>query len=407
MHDETRRRPIANALRWRIRPPAGSMLRHHPARIAALAAIVATGCDGAGVTGPPPVELQAIEIAGGLTQPVHLTAAPNDDRLFVAERTGRIRVIEDGVLLETSFLDLSADVEWGVNEQGLLSVAFHPDYESNGQFYVNYTGEGGATRVERYNVSADPNVADPASAQLVLTEPQPGPKHNSGLLTFGPDGMLYIGMGDGDSAGDPFDNGQDPGTLHGTLLRIDVDGGEPYAVPPDNPYVDEPDWRPEIWAIGLRNPWRFSFDPESKMLFVADVGQNDIEEINAQPASEPGLNYGWNIMEGSDCYRSSDCDTTDLVLPVLEFDHDAGCSAVIGGFVYRGEALRELRGHYFYGNYCSGAVHTFRLTDDGEVTDEREWPLDPLGSTTSIGQDAAGEVYVVVQEGIVYRLAPS
>lgn len=354
------------------------------ARCAAVAAIAAAGCgDGSAVVLPPgDTELEAVEVASGLTQPVHLTAPPNDDRLFVVEQPGRIRIIEDGVLLATPFLDITTDVlSSGNNERGMFSVAFHPDYASNGEFFVNYTGDRGATRVERYSVSDDPDVADPASANLILTVSQPFATHNGGLTVFGPNGMLYIGMGDG--------------------------GGEPYAVPADNPFVGVTDARPEIWAIGLRNPWRFSFDPETETLYVADVGQNRREEINAQPASEGGVNYGWNITEGSLCFEpASGCDTTDLALPVLEYDNSATQCSVTGGHVYRGAAFPDLQGHYFHGDFCRGTVRSFRLTDEGVVEDEREWQLGTLGSITSFGEDADRELYVVVREGTVYRLEP-
>lgn len=380
-------------------------------RLACFAGMIAAaggagaGCgDGTGVLPPQDTELQAVKVASGREDPVHLTSPANDDRLFVVEQPGRIRIIEDGTLLATPFLDITSDVVSG-NERGLLSVAFHPQYQSNGLFYVNYTGDGGATRVERYRVSGDPNVADPGSAQLILTVPQPFGNHNGGMITFGPDGMLYIGMGDGGSGGDPQGNGQDARTLLGALLRIDVDGGEPYAVPPDNPFVGVVDARPEIWAIGLRNPWRFSFDPESGRLYIADVGQNRREEINAQPASEGGLNYGWNVMEGSRCFEpASDCDTAGLVPPVFEYDNTATQCSVTGGHVYRGEALPELQGHYFFGDYCGGTVTSFRLDDDGEAMAEREWDLGALGSITSFGEDSDRELYVVVHQGTVYRL---
>lgn len=388
----------------------GSRTEHDlHARFATAVAIGIIGCGDGSAAGPAPdVELRAVEVASGLTSPVHLTAAPDDARLFVVEQPGRVRIIQDGVVLPTPFLDIAADVEDG-GERGLLSVAFHPAHESNGFFFVNYTGQGGATRVERYRVSdADPNLADPASAQLVLSVAQPFGNHNGGLIKFGPDGMLYIGMGDGGSGGDPAGHGQNPGTLLGAMLRIDVDGAAPYEVPADNPFVDQPGARDEIWAIGLRNPWRFSFDLESGLLYIADVGQNRREEINAQPASEGGLNYGWNIVEGSLCFSpSTGCEMSGLVMPVLDYSNSQaqGCS-VTGGYVYRGTMLPELQGHYFHGDYCRGVVRSFRLTTGGTVTDEIEWSLGTLGSITSFGEDSDRELYVVVREGRVYRLEP-
>jgi glucose/arabinose dehydrogenase len=352
---------------------------------------------------PPDFVLHAVEIASGLAQPVHLTTPPDDSRLFIVEQPGRIRIVENGALLPTPFLDIAAQVVSG-GERGLLSVAFHPQYASNGFLYVNYTGAGGETRVERYRVSSDRNRADPASARLVLSVPQPFANHNGGLVKFGPDGMLYIGMGDGGSGGDPLEHGQNPGTLLGALLRIDVDGAEPYRVPPDNPFVGSPGARPESWAIGLRNPWRFSFDPESGLLYIADVGQNRREEINAQPAAQGGLNYGWNVMEGSTCFRPpAGCDSDGLVLPLHEYPNPSqGCS-VTGGYVYRG-SIPELRGHYFFGDYCRGTVRSFRRTAQGDVADLREWDLGTLGSISSFGVDASGELYVVAHQGRVFRL---
>jgi hypothetical protein len=246
-------------------------------------------------------------------------------------------------------------------------------------------------------------VADPGSAHLILTVPQPEANHNGGLLKFGPDGMLFIGMGDGGGAGDPHDNGQDPGTLLGALLRIDVNSADPYSIPPDNPYVGMTGARPEIWAIGLRNPWRFSFDHTAELLYLADVGQNRLEEINARPADEAGINYGWNTMEGSECFEpNSGCDQTGLTLPVHEYPTDDGC-AVTGGYVYRGDAIRELRGTYFYGDYCNGQVSSFRLLN-GAATEHRDWDLGSLGNIASFGEDAAGELYILDRGGRVFRL---
>jgi glucose/arabinose dehydrogenase len=365
-------------------------------------------CGGTPGTDPPPpdAELRAIQVAEGLRSPVYLTSPPDDERLFIVEQVGRIRILKNGDLLPTPFLDITDRVVSG-GERGLLSVAFHPDYGSNGAFFVNYTGAGGATRVERYQASSDPDRADVESAQLVLTAAQRYSNHNGGLVKFGPDGMLYVGMGDGGSGGDPQGHGQNRSTLLGALLRLDVDAAVPYGIPADNPYLGAVGARPEIWATGLRNPWRFSFDFEEDMIYIADVGQNRLEEINARPAADGGLNYGWNLMEGSACYPSgSNCDARDLVLPVLDYGNSAqGCS-VTGGYVYRGSALPQLRGHYFYGDYCRGAVRSFRLTADGEAVDRREWPLGQLGSISSFGEDSARELYVVVHQGRIYRLEP-
>lgn len=374
-------------------------------------ALVIVGCASdspqePGVPGNGQVDLRAVEVARGLSSPVYVTTPPSDARLFVVEQPGRIRIMEDGQLLTNPFLDITSKVRDG-GERGLLSVAFHPEYATNGFFYVNYTGSDGATRIERYRISSDPNRADDASAHLLLTVPQPFPNHNGGLVKFGPDGMLYIGMGDGGSGGDPHEHGQNRTTLLGAMLRIDVDAGDSYGIPADNPYAADPDARSEIWAIGLRNPWRFSFDQEAGHLYIADVGQKRREEINAVSLTEAGLNFGWDVTEGSLCHEpSSSCTRTDLIEPIFDYPNPGeGCS-VVGGYVYRGEALPELKGHYFYGDFCKGTVRSFRLSQDLQPTDHNTWSLGTLGQITSFGQDASGELYVAVKEGRLYRLSP-
>jgi glucose/arabinose dehydrogenase len=345
------------------------------------------------------------EVAAGLSNPLLLTAPPADDRLFVVEQVGRVRVIEGGQLLPTPFLDVSALITSG-GERGLLGLAFHPSYAQNGYLYVDYTDLQGDTRVVRYTVSGDRNRADPGSATLILTVDQPFPNHNGGLVTFGPDGMLYVGMGDGGSGGDPAGNGQNLRALLGKLLRLDVDGGSPYAVPPDNPFVGRADARPEIWALGLRNPWRFSFDRTAGLLYVADVGQNAREEVSIAAASEAGVNYGWNVTEGSECFGTAACDRTGLRLPVVEYDHSAGDCSITGGYVYRGSdpALASVRGHYFYSDFCGGWLRSFRVSADGSVADRREWSVGELGNVLSFGEDAAGALYVLTGGGRVYAL---
>jgi len=359
-----------------------------------------TACSEPGSPDPGPVRLDTQVVATGLTDPLYLTAPPGDQRLFVVEQPGRVRIVADGSLLATPFLDIRDRVLAG-GERGLLSVAFHPRYGTNGYVYVDYTDASGDTRVERYRVSADPNVADKASAKLILSVDQPYANHNGGLVLFGPDGMLYIGLGDGGSGGDPHGFGQNRGVLLGKLLRIDVDRGDPYAIPADNPFVGMSGVLGEIWAYGLRNPWRFAFDREAGLLYIADVGQNRREEVDVAPASAGGLNYGWNVMEGDECYGASTCDRSGLTLPVLTYGHSDGCS-ITGGFVYRGERMAALRGHYFYSDYCGGWVRSFR--HDGGVTDERDWGIGDLGSIQSFGEDAAGELYLLSKNGHVYRL---
>lgn len=370
------------------------------------AALAVLGCAEAASPqnrGEPSAELRLQQVAAGLASPVFLTAPTEDERLFVIEQAGRVRIIEGGSLLEAPFLDIVSRVRSG-GERGLLGLAFHPRYASNGFFYLNYTDRNGDTRVERHTVSNDRNRADPASALLILAVAQPFGNHNGGMIAFGPDGMLYIGMGDGGSGGDPQGNGQNRGTLLGALLRIDVDGDTPYAIPADNPFVGQAGVRPEIWAYGLRNPWRFAFDRGADLLYIADVGQNAFEEVNAVDSRTPGLNYGWKIMEGAHCFGSSNCSQSGLVLPVVEYGHGDGCS-VTGGFAYRGSALPALHGHYFYADYCSGWVRSFRLEGD-RVADETQWSFGNIGSIPSFGEDSAGELYVLTGQGTVYRIVP-
>lgn len=366
--------------------------------------LVAAGCTQTTDTDrdePGATRLAARVVASGLQDPVHVASPTGDARLFIVEQVGRIRVVRDGRLLERPFLDITDRVRAG-GERGLLSVAFHPDYAENGYFYVDYTDRQGHTNVERYRVTTDPDSADPASAHRILFVEQPYANHNGGLVAFGPDGMLYVGMGDGGSGGDPHGAGQNLDTYLGKLLRLDVDGGDPFAIPSDNPFADQPGPRALVWAWGLRNPWRFSWDG-SAHVFVADVGQNRYEELNAQPADAGGLDYGWNVMEAGHCFEPSrGCDRTDRVLPVHEYDHDDGCS-VTGGHVYRGDAVPDVRGHYFYADWCGGWIRSFRLEDDAAV-DHRTWDVGDVGRVTSFGVDAAGELYFTSGNGGVYRL---
>lgn len=363
----------------------------------ALAVLACVGC--AQPTAPAQLALEPV--ASGLADPLYLTAPPSDPRLFIVEQAGRIRIVENGRLLSLPFLDVRDRVRSG-GEQGLLSMAFHPAYSANGSFYVNYTDLNGDTRIERYQVSGDPNVADPTSAKLMLAVAQPYANHNGGHILFGPDGMLYIGMGDGGSGGDPHGYGQSLATLLGKLLRIDVDGGDPYAIPPDNPFAAAAGTRGEIWAYGLRNPWRIAFDRAAGLLYVADVGQNLWEEVSVVPASRGGLNYGWNIMEGAHCYTDPGCASVGLVLPALDYGHADGCS-ITGGVVYRGSRSPALAGHYFYSDYCRGWLKSFTYAD-GRVAGRRTWDVAGLGNVLSFGEDAAGEVYVLSANGNVWRL---
>ena len=348
--------------------------------------------------------LQAVEIASGLANPLHLTAPAGDDRLFVVEQAGRIRVIEDGLLLAEPFLDLSESVNF-IGEGGLLGLAFDPDYATTGRFWVHYTdaADAGAVVVARYEASDDPNTADATSAAEVLRIDQPTLSHNGGQLEFGPDGMLYISIGDGGEYEDPQGHAQNPGTLLGTILRIDVRAADPYAIPQDNPFSSG-GGRPEVWAYGLRNPWRFAIDADSELMFVTDVGQHEWEEINAVPAGAAPVNYGWNVMEASHCFNAATCDTEGLTEPVLEYSHSEGCS-VIGGYVYRGERLTGLQGDYFFGDYCQGWVHSLRMVN-GAATDRHDWRTGFIGHILGFGRDDAGELYVMTTTGSVYRLDP-
>ena len=349
-------------------------------------------------------------VALGLDQPVYLTGAPGDTtRLFVVERPGRIRIIRNGQVEPQPFLDITP-LTSTEGERGLLSFAFHPDYPQNGFFFVYHTDvPGGNTRVVRYQVSGDPDVADPASAKLILGVNQPFSNHNGGQIAFGPDGRLYIGLGDGGSANDPLGSGQDLASLLGTILRIDVDNGDPFAIPADNPFVGNTNARAEIWVSGLRNPWRFSFDRQTGDLYIADVGQDEVEEIDVQPASSSGgENYGWNAMEGSRCFQAASCDQTGLTLPVLEYLHDSqgGCS-VTGGYVYRGTRIPGLAGRYFYADFCSQFVRSFAFAAGAATSPaDSTQDLGPAGGISSFGEDTNGELYILTIEGGVFKIVP-
>jgi hypothetical protein len=370
-------------------------------RLVMLTAVTLAACSDDG-TGPiePVEDLQAVEIVSGLVSPVHLTSPGGDARLFVVDQPGVIYVVSNGTRLPTPFLDISDDVDFG-GERGLFSMAFDPEYESTGLFWVNYTDNAGDTRVERYRVSADPDVADPGSAELVLHVDQPASNHNGGQIAFGPDGMLYVGMGDGGGAGDLQNHGQNLSTLLGALLRIDV-RTLPYAIPADNPFAGSTAERPEIWGYGLRNPWRFSFDHVAGDIYIADVGQNQWEEINAVAVDDAAVNYGWRIMEGTRCFNATSCDQNGLTLPVHEYSHGEGCS-VTGGYVYRGEDLAGLQGHYFYSDFCAGFLRSFRVAG-GSAAEHREWDVGDLGNVLSFGEDSEGELYMLTGGGRVYRL---
>jgi glucose/arabinose dehydrogenase len=334
----------------------------------------------------------------GLSNPVFVThAGDSSDRLFVVEQSGRIRIVQNGTLVSTPFLNISNRLRSG-GEEGLLSVAFSPNYATNGRFYVFYTNQVGNLVIARYQVSSNANIADPNSEQIILTINHPTySNHNGGQLAFGPDGYLYIGTGDGGSGGDPANNAQNPNSLLGKILRIDVEspGVTTYAIPSTNPFGVDKDpnnlVRDEIWAWGLRNPWRFSFDRQSGDLFIADVGQGSYEEINYQPASSTGgENYGWRIMEGSQPFLSNGNDTAGLILPVAEYDHSQGIS-VTGGYVYRGTADPRLQGIYFYGDFGSGRIWGLRRNTTGWET---QMLLDSPYAVSTFGEDQQGNLYL-------------
>jgi glucose/arabinose dehydrogenase len=344
------------------------------------------------------------QFVGGLNQPVALTHA-GDSRLFITQQIGTVVIYDAAGLRTTPFLDIRSLVLSG-GERGLLSVAFHPHYSENGFFFVYYTNQSGNIVIARYKVSVtDPNRADAASGTILLTIPHPSfANHNGGQLQFGPDGYLYLGTGDGGSGGDPNNHGQDLTQLLGKILRIDVDHGLPYTLPASNPFFGQSSARNEIWAYGLRNPWRFSFDRENGDLWIGDVGQNAYEEVDLQPAtSVGGENYGWRRMEGFHCFNpSSNCTSASFTMPVLEYSHAGGACSITGGYRYRGTQIPALRGAYLYGDYCSGEI--WRADPSGAT-----WTSTRLFTTTlsisSFGEDSSGELYVLdVEKGIVYKI---
>lgn len=356
--------------------------------------------------------VQLRQVLSGLDNPVAVTHA-GDSRLFITLRGGRIVIVQGESLLPQPFLDIRERVNAAGFEQGLLSVAFHPRYSENGFFFVNYTNLQGDTVVERYQVSAgNPNQADPASRRTLLTIDQPFNNHNGGQLQFGPDGFLYIGMGDGGGAFDPACRAQNTDTLLGKLLRIDVDqnvSSAPfYGIPADNPFRGAGGLPDEVWASGLRNPWRFSFDRETGDLWIGDVGQAQREEISFQPAaSGGGENYGWKVMEGTRCSRRDacsdsvpQCDSPAYTDPVLEYDHETGCS-VTGGYVYRGASLPQLRGTYFFGDFCTGQVWAAARQGNGFVVRRL---AETAGQLSAFGEDQAGELFLVTLTGRLLRL---
>jgi glucose/arabinose dehydrogenase len=347
-------------------------------------------------------------VVSGLRNPLDLQSAPGDaERLYVVEQGGSIRVVRGGQLQAAAFLDVASRISSG-GERGLLGLAFHPQFAANRRFFVNYTNRAGDTHIAEFRASSA-DAADPASERILLVVAQPFSNHNGGGLAFDSSGRLLVALGDGGSGGDPQNNGQRLDTLLGKILRLDVDGAAPYGLPADNPFLQTPGARGEIWAYGLRNPWRIAFDRPTGDLYIGDVGQGRVEEVDIGTAAHHGgENYGWRLTEGSQCYNpASGCDRTGQTPPVYEYTHSEGCS-ITGGVVYRGCRVPALAGSYFFGDYCSGLVRSFRLAN-GIATELRDWTSGTrgIGAPTAFGLDAAGEVYVVDYDGELYRLEPA
>jgi glucose/arabinose dehydrogenase len=370
-----------------------------------LAFVIVVACNGYDAPVNPGVdpELRLDTVVIGLSHPLFVAAPPNDQaRLFIVERTGTIRIFKNGALLPTPFLDITSEVSSG-SEQGILGMAFAPNYATSGRFFLNYVDPQVQSVISRFTVSANADVADPASEDTLLTIDQPGGDHNGGTVAFGPDGYLYTSIGDGGCCGDPNGHGQDRTELLGSVLRVDVSGATGYTIPATNPWHADATFRHELWSYGLRNPWRFSFDRTTGDLYLADVGDNTREEVNVvSHLSNGGENFGWRITEGSQCFNGNPCSTTGITMPVLDYGHDQGC-AVMGGYVYRGNAIPSLRGTYFYADYCSGFVRSFRYVG-GAVTDQKDYAFFSGEQPNSFGEDAAGELYITTEGGNVYRI---
>jgi glucose/arabinose dehydrogenase len=356
------------------------------------------------------VQITLQPLAAKFDRPLYVThAADGSGRLFVVGKGGQIWIVQDGQARPAPFLDIGARVGSNGSEQGLLGLAFPPDFGQRRFFFVDYTDKNGDTVVSRFNLTQDPNRADPASEFRVLGVDQPAANHNGGMLAFGRDGYLYVGLGDGGGAGDTYHNGQNPASLLAKILRLDVTGdpSQPYRVPADNPWVNQ-DWagqkmRPEAWLIGLRNPWRFSFDRATGDLWVADVGQNQYEEVNFDQDDRSGLNFGWPIMEGLHCYSAANCATDGLVFPAREYTHAEGGCSITGGYVYRGQQFPALSGIYLYGDYCSGKL--WGLAGDGQGGWQNRLLLESNLRLSSFGEDEAGEVYVTdIGGGQLYHI---
>jgi glucose/arabinose dehydrogenase len=388
-------------------------------RIPALAAVLALAAPASAAQ-----DLRLAKVASGFDEPTYLLSLPGDaTRLFVLEKKGRLRLLRDGAPQERDVLDLRAKIS-DVSERGLLGMAFHPKFgRGNRWYFLHYSDRSGATVIARFELpepeSADrPLLADAASEKRIFRLEQPWPNHNGGTIAFGPlDGFLYLGLGDGGAADDPLNSGQDLGSLLGKILRFDVDRGDPYAIPADNPFVGVAGARPEIWAWGIRNAWRFCFDPENGDLWIGDIGQNKWEEIDWLPGGHPGgANFGWRVLEGTHDFNvPHGADVARMVPPVKELPHGPPLNhcSVTGGFVYRGAAMPWLQGSYFWADYCSNVIGTLRVDREGRVVEDvdRTAQLDPEGrlrSIASFGEDAAGELYVLsLSQGTIWKVVPA
>ncbi len=392
-------------------------MRQVPTAVVAFLVMLAmVACDGGSdspaTTPTPPLpaggtatfQVTLEKVASGFAKPLYLVEPPDGSgRLFVVEQAGKIRILKDGAIASQPFLDAGSLITTGGAEQGLLGLAFHPKYKENGRFFITYTARNGDNTLAEHRVSSDAARADPASGKVLIAIPDFAANHNGGMVAFGPDGYLYLSTGDGGQGGDPKANGQNKNALLAKILRIDVNGGAPYGIPPTNPFARR-GGKAEVWDYGFRNPWRFSFDRKTGDLWVADVGQDKYEEVNFEPAGgNGGLNYGWNTMEGTHCFKPSEgCSQAGLVLPVSDYSHDDGCS-VTGGYVYRGAKEPKLEGAYFFTDYCGGVI--WALTRDSTGNWQRTEVLSSKLSISSFGEDQSGELYVVSQaDGTIYRM---
>ena len=350
---------------------------------------------------PPLQGYTLAELASGLSRPTFVTAAPGTDDLFIVGQKGFIRRLGPNDEEPAVVLDISDRVGslLGV-EPGLLGLAFHPDYETNGRFFLYYNDRDEDSVLSEFSTIS--GVMDPDSERIMLQVEQPTNRHNGGMLAFGPDGYLWLGMGDGGAASD---HSQDPTTLLATMIRIDVEDGDPFGIPPTNPFLGSADGADEVFAYGLRNPWRYSIDHQERLIYIGDVGQDRFEEVSVISIDEPGQNLGWIEMEGTACFRRA-CVPEDFTPPVLDYDHDDGCS-ITGGYVYRGQAIPELDGTYFYADWCGSWVRSFRLVDR-EATEQKDWTdeIGRVGQITSFGVDHRGELHMLTTEGFLYRLDP-